>query len=76
MKKIKFKTEFVKTKHGWSRWIDPVMKGYLMKCCDCGLVHEMDFKTYLIGKYKGDRIGTELPDTFKVSFRARRRKSK
>jgi hypothetical protein len=25
---------------GWSEWIHP-MPGYLMKCCDCGLVHEM-----------------------------------
>ena len=25
---------------GWSEWIHPT-PGYLMKCCDCGLVHEM-----------------------------------
>jgi Zn-finger protein len=25
---------------GWSEWIHP-LPGYLMKCCDCGLVHEM-----------------------------------
>lgn len=25
-------------------WVKPVMKGYLMKCCDCGLVHKLDFK--------------------------------
>ena len=25
-------------------WIQPVMKGYLMACCDCGLVHRMDFR--------------------------------
>lgn len=29
---------------GWSPWQQPVMKGYLMKCCDCGLVHEIDFR--------------------------------
>jgi len=27
-----------------NQWEQPVMKGYLMKCCDCGLVHEMDFR--------------------------------
>lgn len=25
-------------------WVQPVMKNYLMGCCDCGLVHRMDFK--------------------------------
>ncbi len=23
--------------------IQPVMEGYRMACCDCGLVHELDF---------------------------------
>lgn len=25
-------------------WITPKMNGYQMKCCDCGLVHEIDFQ--------------------------------
>jgi hypothetical protein len=25
-------------------WIQPVRRGYRMACCDCGLVHEMDFR--------------------------------
>lgn len=25
-------------------WVRPVMRGYRMKCCDCGLVHVLDFK--------------------------------
>ncbi len=25
-------------------WVRPVMKGYRMGCCDCGLVHVIDFK--------------------------------
>lgn len=25
-------------------WIEPVMRGYRVKCCDCHLVHNMDFK--------------------------------
>lgn len=25
-------------------WIQPIRKGYLMACCDCGLVHRMDFR--------------------------------
>jgi hypothetical protein len=27
-----------------SKWIRPVMEGYLMECCRCGLVHKMDFR--------------------------------
>ena len=25
-------------------WIEPIRRGYRMMCCDCGLVHEMDFR--------------------------------
>ena len=28
---------------GWSDWIIPVMKGFKHCCCDCGLVHVMEF---------------------------------
>lgn len=27
--------------NGWSEWIHP-LPGYLMQCCDCDLVHEME----------------------------------
>lgn len=26
------------------KWIFPVMDGYRMSCCDCGLVHKIDFR--------------------------------
>lgn len=29
---------------GWSGWVYPIMGGYKFTCCDCGLVHEMDFR--------------------------------
>lgn len=29
---------------GFTEWIQPVKKGYLMVCCDCGLAHEMEFR--------------------------------
>jgi hypothetical protein len=25
-------------------WVEPVRVGYKMACCDCGLVHDMDFR--------------------------------
>ena len=27
-----------------NEWVQPIRKGYKMACCDCGLIHEMDFK--------------------------------
>ncbi len=27
-----------------NEWVQPVRKGYRMACCDCGLVHEIDFR--------------------------------
>ena len=26
------------------QWVQPVRRGYKMRCCDCGLVHRMDFR--------------------------------
>lgn len=46
--------------NGWSAWIRPIRRGYRMACCDCGLVHEIDFA---IIRYGSGR---------KVIFRARR----
>ena len=25
-------------------WVQPIRKGYKMMCCDCGLVHTLDFR--------------------------------
>lgn len=39
----RFKT-MVEGRGGWCEWIFPSTKtNYLMKCCDCGLVHEVQF---------------------------------
>jgi hypothetical protein len=29
---------------GWSDWVCPKPQGYLMQCCDCELIHEVDFR--------------------------------
>lgn len=29
-----------------NEWVQPVRKGYRMMCCDCGLVHELDFRIW------------------------------
>lgn len=60
---------------GWSEWVNPkYLNYYLFKCCDCGLIHEMQFRTGLKSVYKKERIFTELPKEIKVQFRARRLK--
>jgi hypothetical protein len=55
---------------GWSDWVCPKSDQYFIKCCDCGLVHEMQFK---VVKYsEGDECEfVEDADTQAV-FRARR----
>jgi hypothetical protein len=45
---------------GWSEWVCPDPKGYLMKCCDCGLVHEAEFG---VVRYKSE---TEREDCDRV----------
>ena len=25
-------------------WVQPVIEGYKLKCCDCGLVHTLNFR--------------------------------
>lgn len=27
-------------------WVQPIRKGYKLACCDCGLVHTMDFRIH------------------------------
>lgn len=31
-------------------WVQPIRNGYKMMCCDCGLVHKLDFR--IVGKIK------------------------
>ena len=30
--------------HKPGEWVQPVMKGYLVACCFCGLVHRLNFR--------------------------------
>lgn len=61
--------------NGWSRWIRPVMEQYMMACCDCGLVHTMQFYAVKVAKHGkgGYWSGTLLPRRgYRVMFRAKR----
>lgn len=72
MPKLKTEKELA---DGWSRWVPPTMARYRMGCCDCGLVHDMEFKAVRVTKQHGDGswdyedLSTE---EFRVMFRARR----
>lgn len=50
-------------------WVQPTRKGYLMQCCDCGLVHSLDFK--LVRDGRGSFIFFRA---FRVPRRVNRRK--
>lgn len=62
-------------KGGWSEWVYPTKK-YLFKCCDCGLVHELEFGTMITKNKKGIEFEVvKLPEEIRAMFRARRYKS-
>jgi hypothetical protein len=57
----------------WSEWVCPDPKNYLMKCCDCGLVHEAEFG---VVRYKSEteREDCDMVDdpNLQAVFRMRR----
>lgn len=71
----KFK-QMVGGRGGWCEWILPhPKKNYLMKCCDCGLVHEVQFRAVAEHHQKRNTFQiTVLPWPIRVKFRARRQR--
>ena len=62
---------------GWSEWVSPTMRAgspYRMACCDCGLVHDMEFRVYRNQRSLGSGLWVVGPrqSGMKVMFRARR----
>jgi hypothetical protein len=39
----RFKNHVVEKDGDWTEWVYPNRKLYKMACCDCGLVHDMQF---------------------------------
>lgn len=62
------------TKSGWSYWQKPRMKGYLMQCCDCGLIHEVEFRVYrIIERHSNGTKTMEMAgEDYEVGIRMRR----
>lgn len=67
------------TKNGWTEWQFPLHKGYLMQCCDCNLVHEINFKVVeKVSNVKKDGSWESEPTKsgkFRVGMRMRRKKN-
>jgi hypothetical protein len=72
----RFRQEF-ELEDGWSREVAPAMEGYKLACCDCGLVHDMDFKVVKVTQHNPDGSweSEELDSAeYRVIFKARRNK--
>lgn len=62
-------------KYPRGEWVTPKMEGYKMACCDCCLVHSMDFRVLEILDTAPDgRILIEPtnPAKYQIQFRTRR----
>ena len=55
---------------GWSEWVHPE-PGFLMQCCDCDLIHQMEFA--IVARGEADhRLSDGESDGGVIVFRARR----
>jgi hypothetical protein len=63
-------------KGGWCRWVTPIMRRYKLVCCDCNLVHEMEFRAVKVRstttrrRFSADKLNRRI---FRVAFRVRRK---
>jgi hypothetical protein len=57
---------------GWSEWVCPDPNSYLMKCCDCGLVHELQFRVAKYEPRPSDQHEVVPDENLQAQFRARR----
>jgi hypothetical protein len=55
----------------WSEWVCPDPDEYFMKCCDCGLVHEVQYRVARYGE--GDYCELVNDKDVQAQFRMRRR---
>lgn len=63
-------------KDGWCRWVTPIMRRYKLVCCDCSLVHEMEFQALKVNSRTTRRRFNSTPlslQDYRVAFRVRRK---
>jgi hypothetical protein len=59
----------------FSEEIYPIMRGYKLACCDCGLVHDIEYNVVKVSRrYKDGSFEVEVldPKKYRVEFRVRR----
>jgi nitrate/TMAO reductase-like tetraheme cytochrome c subunit len=57
---------------GWTRWQQPNHEGYLLKCCDCGLVHELQFAVVKFENSESKKAEFMDDPNLRVAFKAKR----
>lgn len=60
------------TEDGFSNWVCPKPLGYLMQCCDCGLIHEAEFRVVQYKNEDSDEFDVVADVNMQVHFRMRR----
>ena len=69
------KPEFIKHEEGgdgWSDWVCPDPDDYLIKCCDCGLVHEAQFRVVKYAPAPSEECEIVNDPNLQAVFRMRR----
>lgn len=58
---------------GWTDWIDPA-RHYKLACCDCGLVHNVEFRVIVTTRKRNGRFKMirANPKNCRVQFRVSR----
>lgn len=60
---------------GWTDWVQPVPQGYLMQCCGCDLIHEVEFR--VVKRVDGGTSEYTVDDnTVRAQFRMKRVEAK
>lgn len=67
---MKYKQYYEEEDTGWTEWVEPVRKGYKMCCCDCNLVHNLNFRIH-----KG-KIQFQVQRNNRATAACRRKKKK
>jgi len=61
------------TEDGFCEWVCPVPIGYLMQCCDCGLIHEVETRVVKYDPRPSENFITMDDPDLQVQLRMKRR---
>ena len=59
--------------NGWCDWVCPKPRGYLMQCCDCELIHEVDFRVVRYESEDSEVYEVVVDPNLQAQMRLRRR---